>query len=140
MASDSNLTWRGHLLSDIVTYRSKILQISNVEDGLDGVAKNPYHSVWRKVHKKDDVSSIKLLCLFVPTKCRLVSSKKCCKEQCCQTIWWEDTVHNHRRFYATTFEARREMSFAEQDQLHTVPGKRNFFLTLANVDDCEVAW
>lgn len=32
------------------------------------------------------------------------------------------------------------MSFAVQGHLHTVPGKRKLYVTLANVDVCEVAW
>ena len=144
----TTLRWRlthtrlegGHLLSDIITYCSENLADADADDGLDGVPKNAYRSVRRKVREKDDVSSTKLRRMVVPAECRLVSSKRCCKDRCCQTFRWEDTVRIRRRFYATTFEARREMSFAVQGHLHTVPGKRKLYVTLANVDVCEVAW
>ncbi|KAG0594344.1 hypothetical protein M758_UG068900 [Ceratodon purpureus] len=117
----------GHLLSDIITYCSENLVDADAVDGLDGVPKNAYRSVRRKVCEKDDVSSTKLRQMVVPAECRLVSLKRCCKDRCCQTFRWEDT-------------ARREMSFAVQGHLHTIPGKRKLYVTLANVDVCEVAW
>ncbi|KAG0567459.1 hypothetical protein KC19_7G136300 [Ceratodon purpureus] len=95
----------GHLLSDIITYCSE--NLADADDGLDGVPKNAYRLVKRKVREKDDVSSAKLRQMVVPAECRL---------------------------------ARREMSFVVQGHLRTVPGKRKLYVTLANVDVCEVAW
>jgi hypothetical protein len=74
------------------------------------------------------------------TEIRRVSSQKCCKLRCCQSFPWEDTRTLRRKFFASTFEARREMAYGVQTQLHAgvIPGMK--FVTLANIDVCENAW
>jgi hypothetical protein len=69
-----------------------------------------------------------------------VSSQRCCKYRCCQTFRWEDTITLRRRFYSSPFESRREIVYAVQGQLHSVPGRTKKYITMAGNDVYENAW
>jgi hypothetical protein len=45
-----------------------------------------------------------------------------------------------RRFYSSPFESRREIAYAVQGQLHSVPGRTKKYITMAGNDVCENAW
>jgi hypothetical protein len=45
-----------------------------------------------------------------------------------------------RRFYSSPFESRREIAYAVQGQLHSVPGRTKKYITMAGNDICENAW
>ena len=131
----------GRLLSEIITLCSEATQMNeSYDDRLQGVSKNPNRLVRRKVIPKDCKSQSKLQMKTLETDICKVSSQKCYKLRCCQTFPWEDTRTLRQKFFACTFETRREMAYVVQTQLHTsvILGKK--FVTLANTDDCENAW
>lgn len=45
-----------------------------------------------------------------------------------------------RKFHSSTIEARREIAYAVQGQLHSLPGRRKKFITFSNREVCENAW
>ena len=45
-----------------------------------------------------------------------------------------------RKFYGSTFEVRREIAYAVQGQLYSLPERRKKFLTLSGREVCENAW
>ena len=140
MAFDSHTRPGGHLLSNIIAYCSENLPNTDEDDGLDGVLKNSYCSARRKSSQKDDISSSKLRCLVVPAKCRLVSFEEVLQETMLSDLQMGRYGQIRRTFFATTFEARRNMSFDVQEQLHIVPGKQKLYVIFTNVDVCEVAY
>ena len=45
-----------------------------------------------------------------------------------------------RKFYGSTFEVSREIAYAVQGQLHSLPERRKMFMTLCSREVCENAW
>jgi hypothetical protein len=128
----------GRYLSDIVQWLSDNA-ISDAEDGgLEGLPKNPYRHMKRKRVQRQSVS--KLNKKTSTCDVQRVSSQRCCKYGCCQTFRWEDTIMLRRRFYSSPFESRREIAYAVQGQLHSVPGRTKKYITMAGNDVCENAW
>nr|PNR58557.1 hypothetical protein PHYPA_005552 [Physcomitrium patens] len=62
------------------------------------------------------------------------------RRKCCQTFNWDDTLALRRKFHSSTIEARREIAYAVQGQLHSLPGRRKKFITFSNREVCENAW
>ena len=44
------------------------------------------------------------------------------------------------KFYGSTFKVRREIAYAVQGQLHSLPEQRKKFLTLSGYEVCDNAW
>ena len=65
---------------------------------------------------------------------------RCCKFRCCQTFSWDDTLALRCKFYGSTFEVRREIAYAMQGQLHSLPERRKKYLTLSSREVCENTW
>lgn len=128
----------GLLLSEIVTWCSEHAPLTNDDSGLEGVPKNPYRHIKRR--KLIQTVESKLKRKTSDEEVRKVSCMKCCKFRCCQTFSWDGTLALRRRFYSSTFEARREIAYVVQGQLHTLPNRRKRFITLNNREVCENAW
>lgn len=128
----------GRYLSDIVQWLSDN-SISDAEDGgLDGFPKNAYRHMKRKRMQRQSESKLNRK----TSRCdiQIVSAQRCCKYRCCQTFRWEDTMTLRRMFYSSPFESRREIAYAVQGQLHSVPGRTKKYITMAGRDVCENAW
>ena len=128
----------GRLLSEIVTWCSEHAESSGDDLGLDGVRKNPYcHIKRRKLSLPFD---LKLKWKLSDFDVQRVSSLRCCRFECCQTFSWDDTLILRRKFYGSTFEVRREIAYAVQGQLHSLPERQKKFMTLCSREVCENAW
>ena len=46
----------------------------------------------------------------------------------------------NRKFYDSTFEVNRQIAYAMQGQLHSLPERRKKFMTLSSHKVCENAW
>ena len=128
----------GRLLSEIVTWCSKHGESSGDDSGLEGARKNPYRHLKRR--KLSPPVDIKLKRKLSDSDVQRVSSLRCCKFRCCQSFSWDDTLALRRKFYGSTFELRREIAYAVQGQLHSLPERRKKFLTLSGREVCENAW
>ena len=129
---------RGRLLSEIVTWCSEHVESFGDDSGLDGVRKNPYRHIKRR--KLSLPFDSKLKWKLSDSDVQRVSSLRCCKFRCCQTFSWDDTLALRRKFYGSTFEVRREIAYAVQGQLHSLPERRKKFMTLCSREVCENAW
>ena len=106
--------------------------------GLEGVRKNPYRHMKRQ--KLSPPVETKLKWKLSDSDVQRVSSLRCYKFRCCQTFSWDDTLALRRKFYGSTFEVCREIAYAVQGQLHSLPERRKKFLTLSSCEVCENAW
>ena len=120
----------GRLLSKIVTWCSKHGESSRDDLGLDRVQKNPYRHI--KQRKLSLPFESKLKWKLSDSDVQRVSSLRCCKFRCCQPFSWDDTLALRRKFYGSTFEVCREIAYAVQDQLHSLPERRKMFMTLCS--------
>ena len=68
-----------------------------------------------------------------------VNSLRCCKFRCCQTFSWDNTLALRGKFYDNTFEVRKEIAYAVQGQLHSLPEQKKKFMTLSSCEVCENA-
>ena len=109
----------GRLLSEIVTWCSEHGESSRDDSGLDGVRKNPHRHIKRR--KLSLAFDSKLKWKLSDSDVQRVSSLRCCKFICCQTFSWDDTLALRRKFYSNTFEVCREIAYAVQCQLHSLP-------------------
>ena len=128
----------GRLLSEIVTWCSEHGASSGDDSGLEGAWKNPYRHLKRR--KLSPPVDTKLKRKLSDSDVQRVSSLRCCKFRCCQSFSWDDTLALRRKFYGSTFELRREIAYALQGQLHSLPERRKKFLTLSGREVCENAW
>ena len=128
----------GRLLSEIVTWCSEHAESSGDDSGLDGVRKNPYRHIKRR--KLSLPFDSKLKWKLSDLDVQRVSSLRCCKFRCCQTFSWDDTLALRHKFYSNTFEVCREIAYAVQGQLHSLPERRKKFMTLCSCQVCENAW
>ena len=128
----------GRLLSEIVTWCSEHGESSGDDSGLEGARKNPYHHMKRR--KLSPPIETKLKWKLSDSDVQRVSSLRCCKFRCCQTFSWDDTLALRRKFYDSTFEVHREIAYAVQGQLHSLPERRKKFLILSGCEVCENAW
>ena len=128
----------GRLLSEIVTWCSEHGESSGDDSGLEGARKNPYRHLKRR--KLTPPVDTKLKRKLSDSDVQRVSSLRCCKFRCCQSFNWDDTLALRRKFYGSTFELRREIAYAVQGQLHSLPERRKKFLTLSGREVCENAW
>ena len=128
----------GRLLSKIVTWCSEHGESSGDDSGLEGARKNPYRHMKRR--KLNPLVETKLKWKLSDLDVQRVSSLRCCKFRCCQTFNWDDTLALRRKFYDNTFEVCREIAYAVQGQLHSLPERRKKFLTLSGREVCENAW
>jgi len=128
----------GRYLSDIVQWLSDNSNSDTEVGGMDGFPKNPYRHMKRKIRLRQSESKLNKK----TSRCdvQIVSSQRCCKYRCCQTFRWEDTMTLRRMFYSSPFESRREIAYAVQGQLHSVPGRTKKYITMAGRDVCENAW
>ena len=126
----------GRLLLEIVTWCSEHGESSGDDSGLDGVRKNPYRHIKRRKLSLPFDSKLK----WKLSDVQRVSSLRCCKFRCCQTFSWDDMLALRRKFYGSTFEVRREIAYAVQGQLHSLPKRRKKFMTLCSREVCENAW
>ena len=108
------------------------------DSGLERARKNPYCHMKRR--KLSPPVETKLKWKLSDSDVQRVSSLRCCKFRCCQTFSWDDTLALRRKFYGSTFEVRREIAYAVQGQLHSLPERRKKFLTLSGREVCENAW
>ena len=127
----------GRLLSEIVTWCSEHGESSGDDLGLEGAWKNPYRHLKRR--KLSPPVDTKLKRKLLDSDVQRVSSLRCCKFRCCQSFSWDDTLALRRKFYGSTFELRREIAYAMQGQLHSLPERRKKFLTLSGREVCENA-
>lgn len=128
----------GRVLADIVQLRAENM-MSSSEDELIGIPKAPYRCVRRK--KSHDPKASKFQRMTSDEAIRKVSSQKCCILRCCQTFDWESTLRVRQKFHSASFDQRREMAYAVQSQLHSLPGKsKRKFITIESTDVCENAW
>jgi hypothetical protein len=131
----------GRLLSDIVMLCSEVAQMDSMDcAGLQGIPRNPYRSVRRKILSRDQPHVSKLKFKTSEDEVRKVSSQRCCKYRCCQTFPWESTRILRRKFYSCSFEIRRETAYAVQRQLHIRAPEGRKFMTLEADDFGENAW
>ena len=128
----------GRLLSEIVTWCSEHGESSGDDSELEGARKNPYRHMKRR--KLSPPVDTKLKRKLSDSDVQRVSSLRCCKFRCCQSFSWYDTLALRRKFYGSTFELRREIAYAVQGQLHSLPERRKKFLTLSGREVCENAW
>ena len=128
----------GRLLSEIVTWCSEHGESSRDDSGLEGARKNPYHHLKRR--KLSPPVDTKFKRKLSDSDVQRVSSLRCCKFRYCQSFSWDDTLALRRKFYGSTFELRREIAYAVQGQLHSLPEQRKKFLTLSGREVCENAW
>ena len=128
----------GRLLLEIVTWCSEHAEFSEDDSGLDGVWKNPYRHIKRR--KLSLLFDSKLKWKLSDSNVQRVSSLRCCKFRCCQTFNWDDTLALRHKFYGSTFEVRREIAYAVQGQLHSLPERQKKFMTLCSREVCENAW
>ena len=126
------------LLSEIVTWCSEHGESSGDDSGLEGAQKNPYRHMKRR--KLSPLIETKLKRKLSDSDIQRVSSLRCCKFRCCQSFSWDDTLALRRKFYGSIFELRREIAYAVQSQLHSLPERRKKFLTLSGCEVCENAW
>ena len=129
---------KGRLLSKIVTWCSEHGESSGEDSGLEGARKNPYRHMKRR--KLSPLVETKLKRKLSDSDVQRVSSLRCCKFRCCQSFSWNDTLALRRKFYGSTFELYREIAYAVQGQLHSLPERRKKFLTLSGREVCENAW
>ena len=128
----------GRLLSEIVTWYSEHGESSRDDLGLEGARKNPYRHMKRR--KLSPPVKTKLKWKLSDSDVQRVSSLRCCKFRCCQTFSWDDMLALRRKFYGSTFEVRKEIAYAVQSQLHSLPERRKKFLILTSREVCENAW
>ena len=128
----------GRLLLEIVTWCSEHGESSGDNSGLERARKNPYRHMKRR--KLSPLVETKLKWKLSDSDVQRVSSLRCCKFRCCQTFNWDDMLALRRIFYGSTFEVRREIAYAVQGQLHSLPEQRKKFLTLSVREVCENAW
>ena len=128
----------GRLLSEIVTWCFEHGESSGDDSGLEGARKNPYRHMKRR--KLSPPVETKLKWKLLDSDVQRVSSLRCCKFRCCQSFNKDDTLALRRKFYGRTFEVRREIAYAVQGQLHSLPKRRKKFLTLSGREVCENAW
>ena len=121
-----------------MTWCSEHAKSSGDDSGLDGVRKNPYRHIKRR--KLSLPFDSKLKWKLSDSDVQRVSSLRCYKFRCCQTFSWDDTLALRRKFYGSTFEVRREIAYAVQGQLHSLPERRKRFMTLCSCEVCENAW
>ena len=121
-----------------MTWCSEHGESSGDDSGLDGVRKNPYpHTKRRKLSLPFDS---KLKWKLSDLDVQRVSSLRSCKFKFCQTFSWDDMLALRRKFYRSTFEVRREIAYAVQGQLHSLPEQWKKFMTLCSREVCENAW
>ena len=128
----------GRLLSEIVTWCSEHGESSGDNLGLDGVRKNPYRHIKR--WKLSLPFESKLKWKLSDSDVQRVNSLRCCKFRCCQSFSWDDTLALRHKFYGSTFEVCKEIAYAVQGQLHSLPERRKMFMTLCSHEVCENAW
>ena len=112
----------GRLLSEIVTWCSEHGESSGDDLGLEGARKNPYRHMKRR--KLSPPVETKLKRKLSDSDVQRVSSLRCSKFRCCQTFSWDDILALRCKFYGSTFELRREIAYALQGQLHSLPERR----------------
>ena len=125
----------GRLLSEIVTWCFEHRESSGDDLGLEGARKNPYRHMKRR--KLSPSVETKLKRKLSDSDVQRVSSLRCCKSRCCQSFSWDDTLALRRKFYGNTFEVCREIAYAMQGLLHSLPERRKKFLTLSGREVCE---
>ena len=105
--------------------------------GLERVRKNPYRHMKRR--KLSPLVETKLKWKLSDLDVQRVSSPRCCKFRYCQTFNWDDMLALRPKFYGNTFEVCREIAYAVQGQLHSLPERRKKFMTLCSYEVCENA-
>ena len=128
----------GRLLSKIVTWCSEHGESLGDDSGLEGVWKNPYRHIKRR--KLSPPVKTKLKWKLSDSDVQRVSSLRCCKFRCCQTFNWDDTLALRGKFYGNTFKVRKEIAYAVQGQLHSLPKRRKKSMTLSSREVFENAW
>ena len=121
-----------------MTWCSKHGESSGDNLGLEGARKNSYRHMKRR--KLSPPVETKLKWKLSDSDVQRVSSLRCCKFRCCQTFSWDYTLALRHKFYGSTFEVHREIAYAVQGQLHSLPERRKKFLTLSGSEVCENAW
>ena len=126
------------LLSEIVTKCSKYRESFGEDLGLERVRKNLYHHIkrWKLSLPFDS----KLKWKLSDSDVQRVSSLRCCKFRCYQTFSWDDMLALRRKFYGNTFEVCREIVYAVQGQLQSLPERWKKFIILSSCKVCENAW
>ena len=112
----------GRLLSEIVTWCSEHRESSEDNLGLEGDRKNPYRHLKRR--KLSPPIETKFKRKLSDSDIQRVSSLRCCKFKSCQSFSWDDMLALRSKFYGSTFELRREIAYAMQGQLHSLPERR----------------
>ena len=128
----------GRLLLEIVTGCSKHGESSGDDSEVEGAWKNPYRHMKRR--KLNPPIETKLKWKLSDSDVQRVSSLRCYKFRCCQTFSWDDTLALRGKFYGSTFEVCREIAYAVQGQLNSLPERRKKFLTLSGCEVCENFW
>ena len=118
----------GRLLSEIVTWCFEHGESSRDDSGLDEVWKNPYRHI--KQRKLSLPFDSKLKWKLLELDVQRVSSLRCYEFRCCQTFSWDDTLALRRKFYSSTFEVCREIAYAIQGQLHSLPERQKKFMRM----------
>ena len=92
----------GRLLSEIVTWCFEHAESSRDDSRLERLPKNPYRHIKRRKLSTPVESKLKKKSSHMEVQ--KVSSLRCCKYRCTQTISWEDTLAPRQKFYSSTFE------------------------------------
>ena len=121
-----------------MTWCSEHGESSGDDSRLDGVRKNPYRHIKR--HKLSLPFDSKFKWKLSDSDVQRLSSLRCCKFRCCQTFSWDDMLALRRKFYGSTFEVHREIAYAVQGQLHSLPERWKKYMTLCSCEVCENAW
>ena len=129
---------RGRFLSGIMIWYLEHGESSGDDLELEGVRKNSYRHI--KQQKLSPLFDSKLKLKLSDLDVQKVNSLRCYKYRCCQTFSWDDTLALRRKFYSSTFEGRREIAYAVQGQLHSLPERQKRFITLSCREVCENAW
>lgn len=102
--------------------------------------RNTYSTVSCKILSNDQSFGSKSKFKTSDDEVRKVSFERCCKGRCCQTFSWESMKNHRRKFYACSFEVRREIAYAVQKQFDVRTLGNKIFITLEWVAVCENAY
>ena len=126
------------LLSEIMTWCFEHAEYSRDDSGLKGVRKTPYRHI--KQQKLNPPVDSKLKWKLSDLDVQKFSSLRCCKYKYFQTFNWDDMLALRRKFYGSTFKVCREIAYAVQGQLHSLPERQKKFITLISREGCENVW
>ena len=104
------------LLFDLLSRFYKFPVVDPDSNSLFGVSKAPYNFSNRR--RKTSTLVTKSKRLLQQSSIRLVSSEYCCLRKCCQTFLWKKILACHTKYWALSFDERRELGWDVFKRLH----------------------